>query len=241
MPRTTILEVDIYDMWGIDFMGPFVSSCGNTYILVAVDYASKWVDAMALTKNEARSVVAFLKKSIFTRFGTPREIISDGGSHFCNKAFDTFLAKYGINHKVSTSYHPRDSGQTMVKSRGDGDKQKGRVESSRGKGRGMIKLTSEVRKAIGETRKIIRVVDRVASHFEGSEYLTSREASESNSVPEYVPDFPERNLLRDLPTPPYSPTARASVHVSSKSFEGSAESSDSSASTSPTPSHLDMI
>lgn len=69
-------------------MGPFLSSCGNTYILVAVDYVSKWVEAVALPNNEARSVLDFLKKSIFTRFGTPRVIISDGGSHFCNRAFD---------------------------------------------------------------------------------------------------------------------------------------------------------
>nr|XP_009788355.1 PREDICTED: uncharacterized protein LOC104236173 [Nicotiana sylvestris] len=69
---TTILEVDIFDVWGIDFMGPFVSSCGNTYILLAVDYVSKWVEAMAFPNNKARSVVAFLKKNIFIRFGTPR-------------------------------------------------------------------------------------------------------------------------------------------------------------------------
>ena len=117
MPLNTILEVDIFDVWGIDFMGPFVSSCGNTYILVAVDYVSKWVEAVALPNNEARSVVAFLKKSIFTRFGTPRAIISDGGSHFCNKAFDSLLAKYGVNHKVTTPYHPQASGQVEVSNR----------------------------------------------------------------------------------------------------------------------------
>ncbi|XP_070002099.1 uncharacterized protein [Nicotiana sylvestris] len=93
MPLTTILEVDIFDMWGIDFMGPFLSSCGNTYILVAIDYVSKWVEVMDLPNNKVRSVVAFLKKNIFTRFGTPRAIISDGGSHFCNKAFDSLLAR----------------------------------------------------------------------------------------------------------------------------------------------------
>ncbi|XP_070013687.1 uncharacterized protein [Nicotiana sylvestris] len=66
-PLNTILEVDNFDVWGIDFMGPFVSSCGNTYIFVAVDYVSKWVEAVAFPNNEARSVVVFLKKSIFTR------------------------------------------------------------------------------------------------------------------------------------------------------------------------------
>ena len=75
--------IDLFDVWGIDFMGPFVSSRGMNYILVAVDYVSKWVEAIALTNNEGKSVTAFLKK-IFSRFGTPRAIISDGGSHFCN-------------------------------------------------------------------------------------------------------------------------------------------------------------
>ncbi|XP_070014281.1 uncharacterized protein [Nicotiana sylvestris] len=117
MPLTTILEIDIFDVWGIDFMGPFISSCGNTYILVAVDYMSKWVEAVAFPNNEARIVVTFLKKSIFTRFGTPRAIISDGGSHFCNKAFDSLLTKYGFTHKVSTPYHPQASGQVEVSNR----------------------------------------------------------------------------------------------------------------------------
>ncbi|XP_070041632.1 uncharacterized protein [Nicotiana tomentosiformis] len=117
MPLTTILEIDIFDVWGINFMGPFVSSCGNTYILVVVDYVSKWVEAVTLPKNEARSVVEFLKKHIFTRFGTPRTIISDGGSHFYNKAFDTLLSKYGVNHKVSTPNHPQASGQVEVSNR----------------------------------------------------------------------------------------------------------------------------
>ncbi|XP_070012972.1 uncharacterized protein [Nicotiana sylvestris] len=97
-------------------MGLFVSSCGNTYILVTVDYASKWNEAIVLPKNEARSVLVFLK-NIFTRFGTPRAIISDGGSYFCNKAFDTLLTKYGVTHKVTTPYHPQASGHVKVSNR----------------------------------------------------------------------------------------------------------------------------
>ncbi|XP_070002262.1 uncharacterized protein [Nicotiana sylvestris] len=100
IPLTTILEVDMFDVCNIDFMGPFVSSCGNTYILVAVYYVSKLVEAVTLPNNEARSVVAFLKTNIFTRFGTPRAIISDGGSHFCNKVFDTLIAKTDWSKKL---------------------------------------------------------------------------------------------------------------------------------------------
>ncbi|XP_070045988.1 uncharacterized protein [Nicotiana tomentosiformis] len=69
----------------------------------AVDYVSKWVEAVALTNNEAKSMVAFLKKNIFTRFGTPRAIISDGGSHFCNKAFDTLLTKTAYKTPIEMS------------------------------------------------------------------------------------------------------------------------------------------
>ncbi|XP_070016960.1 uncharacterized protein [Nicotiana sylvestris] len=72
MPITTIQEVEVFDMWEIDFMGPFVSLYGKKYILVAVDYVSKWVEAVALPTNDAKGVSNFLKKNIFTRFGTPK-------------------------------------------------------------------------------------------------------------------------------------------------------------------------
>ncbi|XP_070004259.1 uncharacterized protein [Nicotiana sylvestris] len=110
------MEIDIFDIWGIDFIGPFMSSCGNTYIFVVVHYVSKWIEVLALPNNEAQSVVAFLKKNIFTRFVTPRTIISDGGSHFCNRAFDTLLTKYGVTHKVSTLLSQA-SGQVEVSNR----------------------------------------------------------------------------------------------------------------------------
>ncbi|XP_049365817.1 uncharacterized protein LOC125830680 [Solanum verrucosum] len=112
LPLTPILEVELFDVWGIDFMGPFVSSFGNKYILVAIDYVSKLVEAVALPNNEGKSVVQFLKRYIFARFGTPRAIISDGGSHFCNKWFSAALNKYGVKHKVATL--PQTSGQVEV-------------------------------------------------------------------------------------------------------------------------------
>nr|KYP35931.1 hypothetical protein KK1_042990 [Cajanus cajan] len=85
LPLQNILEVEVFDCWGIDFVGPLPSSYSNEYILVSVDYVSKWVEAMATQKADARTVIKFLKKNIFTRFGTPRVLISDDGSHFCNK------------------------------------------------------------------------------------------------------------------------------------------------------------
>jgi len=91
MPLNNILKVEIFDVWGINFMGPFLSSFSNQFIFVAVDYVSKWVDAIALPTNDAIVVVKFLKKKIFTRFDTPRAIINDGRKHFCNHQFKTLL------------------------------------------------------------------------------------------------------------------------------------------------------
>ncbi|GJR47386.1 reverse transcriptase domain-containing protein [Tanacetum coccineum] len=117
MPQNSIQVCEIFDVWGIDFMGPFSSSRGNKYILVAVDYLSKWVEAKALPTNDARVVVKFLK-SLFSRFGTPRAIISDCGTYFCNDKFDKVMSKYGVTHCLSTAYHPQTSGQVEVSNRG---------------------------------------------------------------------------------------------------------------------------
>ncbi|XP_070020829.1 uncharacterized protein [Nicotiana sylvestris] len=70
----------------------------NRYILVAVDYVSKWVEAISLPTNDAKVVVSFVKNHIFTRFGTPRVLISDGGTHFCNKLLKNVLANWGKTH-----------------------------------------------------------------------------------------------------------------------------------------------
>ncbi|GJR37879.1 reverse transcriptase domain-containing protein [Tanacetum coccineum] len=117
MPQNSIQVCEIFDMWGIDFMGPFPSSRGNKYILVAVDYLSKWVEAKALPTNDARVVCKFLK-SLFARFGAPRAIISDRGTHFCNDQFAKVMQKYGVTHRLSTAYHPQTSGQVEVSNRG---------------------------------------------------------------------------------------------------------------------------
>nr|GEX16550.1 reverse transcriptase domain-containing protein [Tanacetum cinerariifolium] len=117
MPQNVIQVCEIFDVWGIDFMGPFPSLKGNKYILVAVDYLSKWVEARALPTNNARVVIKFFK-SLFSRFGTPRAIISDRGTHFCNDQFARVMTKYGITHRLATTYHPQTSGQVEVSNRG---------------------------------------------------------------------------------------------------------------------------
>ena len=114
MPLQTILEVEIFDLWGIDFMGPFPPSEGKEYILVVVDYVSKWVEAISTRTNDHRVVNKFIVNNIFSRFGCPRAIISDGGSHFTNSHFRSLLKKYGVHHHVTTPYHPQANGQVEV-------------------------------------------------------------------------------------------------------------------------------
>ncbi|XP_076920849.1 uncharacterized protein LOC143582091 [Bidens hawaiensis] len=73
MPLQPILVVDTFDVWGIDFIGPVLNSCGYLYILVAVDYVSKWVEAVAIRINDHSVVCKFVQANIFSRFGFPRQ------------------------------------------------------------------------------------------------------------------------------------------------------------------------
>ena len=82
MPLQGIMVVQIFNVWGIDFMGHFPPSFGNLYILLAMDYVSKLVEVIACPINDVNTVVGFIQKNILSRFGAPRTIISDEGSHF---------------------------------------------------------------------------------------------------------------------------------------------------------------
>ena len=95
-------------------MGPFPSSFGNIYILLGVDYVSKWVEATACPRNDANTIVGFLQRNILSRFGTPRTIISDGGSHFSNNVFEKLMNIYGIKHIMSLVYHSQTNGQVEI-------------------------------------------------------------------------------------------------------------------------------
>ncbi|GKB73459.1 putative nucleotidyltransferase, ribonuclease H [Tanacetum coccineum] len=116
MPQNNIQVCDVFDIWGLDFMRPFPNSKGNKYILVAVDYVSKWDKAQALPTNDARIVIKFLRR-LFVRFGVPKALISDRGTYFCNSQLGKALQKYGVTHKLSMAYHPQTNGQTKVTNR----------------------------------------------------------------------------------------------------------------------------
>ena len=117
MPLHGILVVELFYVWGIDFIRPFPSSFVNLYILLAMDYVSEWVEASACPKNDANTVVRFLQINILSRFGVPETIISYGGSHFANKLFEKLMSRYGIKHIISLAYHPQTNGQAEISNR----------------------------------------------------------------------------------------------------------------------------
>nr|GEV57145.1 hypothetical protein [Tanacetum cinerariifolium] len=88
-------------------------ACGGHF----VDYVSKWVEAEATKINDHSVVLKFVKKNIFARHGIPETIISDGGSHFKNLKFGKLSKHYGVNHRITTPYHPQTSGQVEVSNR----------------------------------------------------------------------------------------------------------------------------
>ena len=92
-------------------MGPFPKSKNYEYILVAIDYVFKWVEAMPCRATDAKNSKKMFEETIFPRFGVPRMVISDGGTHFTDKNFHNYLSKHGIHHNVATTYRPQTSGQ----------------------------------------------------------------------------------------------------------------------------------
>ena len=102
MPVNLILKVELFDVWGINFMGPFPNSFGHQYILLAVDYVSKWVEVIPCKTNDNK-LVKFLKENVFSRFGTPRAIISDNGTHFCNRTFESLMRNTQVIYTLPSS------------------------------------------------------------------------------------------------------------------------------------------
>ena len=114
MPMNYSLVIEPFDVWGFDYMGPFPASNGYTHILVAVDYVTKWVEAIPTSSADHNTSIKMLKEVIFPRFGVPRYLMTDGGSHFIHGAFRKMLAKYDVNHRIASPYHPQSSGQVEL-------------------------------------------------------------------------------------------------------------------------------
>ncbi|RDY11599.1 gag-pol, partial [Mucuna pruriens] len=93
IPQLPILFCEVFEVWGIDFMGSFPISNGYSYILLVVDYMLRWIEAVATKTNDTKVVANFLKSNIFYRFGVPKAFINDQGSHFYNRAMSSLLGK----------------------------------------------------------------------------------------------------------------------------------------------------
>ena len=103
------LLLEPFQKWGLDFVGPIkprAQRSGARYILVATDYATKWVEAVALKDNKAASVAIFMYKNIMIRFRCPIELVSDQGTHFLNSVIRELTRKHMMVHKKSSPYHP---------------------------------------------------------------------------------------------------------------------------------------
>src|SRR3954463_11599061 len=99
------LVIESSDCWGFDFMGPFPPSHKYTHILVDVDYVTKWVEAIPTESAYHKTSLKMLKHVICPRFGVPRYLMTDGGSHFTHGAFRKALAKYDVSHSIASPYH----------------------------------------------------------------------------------------------------------------------------------------
>ena len=95
----------------------FSPSFGNLYILLVVDYVSKWVQAIACPLNDANTVVGFIERNTLNRYGAPRTIISDEGSHFANKMFKKLCSRYGVRHAMGLAYHPQSNEEAEISNR----------------------------------------------------------------------------------------------------------------------------
>jgi hypothetical protein len=102
MPLTNNLQIELFDCWGIDYMGPFPKSENHEFILVAVDYVSKWVEAMPCRNSYSKNSKKLFEEIIFPRFGVPRMVNSDGATHFIERSFLKYLLKHGICHNIAT-------------------------------------------------------------------------------------------------------------------------------------------
>jgi hypothetical protein len=86
-------------------MGPLPNSEGCEYILVVIDYVSKWVEALPCSTGVAMHSKRMLHDVIFQRYGVPRIVISDGGSHFIDRTLRKSLSEVGVDHRIATPYH----------------------------------------------------------------------------------------------------------------------------------------
>ena len=109
MPLSINLATQPFEKWGIDFVGPISPAAINSqarYIIVATDYFTKWAEARATRKADARSAAKFLDEQVISRYGCPLELISNHGTHFLNEVIAQLTTEFMIIHRKSLAYYP---------------------------------------------------------------------------------------------------------------------------------------
>ncbi|MCO5606023.1 hypothetical protein L7F22_060210 [Adiantum nelumboides] len=109
--RKTIMAFDVFEKWGIDAIGPLpITRRGKSYILIAVDYLSRWAEAIAIKQITAKDVAKFMYDEICCKFGVALELLSDKGPGFRAKLLDFLCAKMKIRHQHITPYYSQCNG-----------------------------------------------------------------------------------------------------------------------------------
>ncbi|CAF1384371.1 unnamed protein product [Rotaria sordida] len=103
----------VWQLVSMDFYGPITptSQRGNKYIICLTDVLSKFVITKAVRDNTAQTAIRFLKEDIISKFGTPRCILTDNGTHFTSTLMNELIKQIGSTHLYSTPYHPQTNGQ----------------------------------------------------------------------------------------------------------------------------------
>ena len=123
-----------FTQWGLDILRPFPRATGNhRFVLVAVDYFTKWAEVEALVNVRDVDVKKFVWKNIVIRFGVPDLLVSDNGLQFDNKAFRTFCSDLGIKSKYSTPTHPQSNGQAEAVNKTILNELKRRLDRAKGR------------------------------------------------------------------------------------------------------------
>ena len=118
MPLQAQVVLEPFEKWAIEFVGTLnPPSQQKVHILVCTNYVTKWVEAKAVGKATNQVVLDFLFEEFFARYGTPREIVSDGGAQFTSHMIAKLMQKYGVKHRVTSPYHPQGNGQVESKNK----------------------------------------------------------------------------------------------------------------------------
>jgi hypothetical protein len=113
MPLAPQLTLHAFEKWTIDFVGPINPPEKRTrerYNITAIEYLTRWVEARVVKECSATTIAWFIFDDIITRFGFPKVLMSDQGTHFINNTIEALTQEFEVHHQKSTPYHPQANG-----------------------------------------------------------------------------------------------------------------------------------